>query len=724
MKLPRIPVYLLLACAAWLVLLAALAARPTASPAESRGLYAAEGGPPPYRWTSNRVEVPIRARNGPTTIEVALGNSRWPGRAAPQVALATGAGPLATFPAPEQPRRYRFMLAPAASLLLIRTTIDLPPQDRRWLGVRLLGLDAAPSGLPLRDGALALALLLALLPAALAAAWSFRRGYGALVGLLALALLLRLIMVQDAPPGFSQDEAVSLVDAWHLGHTGRDHLGNRLPLGAQEALGDWISPLLTYLELPLVSLLGPSPLAGRLATALFGALAAPFSYALARRLRLPEPVALLAGLVAAISPWQVFLSRFALPPALVPAAWTVCLWAALPLLQRGSRGDALRLALVAGLALYAYPTLKLAVPLLLALAVLLALLRHGWGIGRRWLPAALLLALLWLPFGAVTLLNSASSTRLYQAALRADTPGEWLAAWWSGYQTYFRPELYFTSGDGDPVHGLPGRGVQLPVEAPLLLLGLCALVWNCVSRDKRLAEKGEFEGEAPSRTPFHSPLSTLHSPTDWWFIAGALLLAPLPASLTIPSPHVFRAATIAPVYALVVGLGAAVAWEALGRIPAPRWRRAGQLAGAAALGAALAWQGGAWFRDYLGAYPPVVALVNQDGLLETMERAIGHAPAFDEVWIDTDDITVPYIYLLAAQPLPPAAVQQQIVVERRERHLNHVSRVGRYRFVSLGALPDDLPALEAVPGRVGQATYVLQEWRDGERRVLLVRRMS
>src|SRR5689334_24528484 len=63
---------------------------------------------------------------------------------------------------------------------------------------------------------------------------------------------------------------------------------------------------------------------------------------------------------SALSPWQIFMSRIALPGALVPAGWTLCLLAGLLLIARGGRREALGLALAAGLALYTYPTLKLA----------------------------------------------------------------------------------------------------------------------------------------------------------------------------------------------------------------------------------------------------------------------------------------------------------------------------------------------------------------------------
>src|SRR5262249_48346202 len=158
-------------------------------------------------------------------------------------------------------------------------------------------------------------------------------------------LLPRVILPLVTPPGFRPDEVVSLVDAWNIAHTGRDHLGNLLPLGAQEAFGDWISPLLTYLELPAVALFGPGPLVGRLVTAVFGALATPLVFVLARAFGLPTPAAICAGLVAALSPWQIFMSRIALPGALVPTFWTLCILAGLLLIGRGARRQALALAL-------------------------------------------------------------------------------------------------------------------------------------------------------------------------------------------------------------------------------------------------------------------------------------------------------------------------------------------------------------------------------------------
>jgi hypothetical protein len=426
-RIRRAALWLLVVLGLWGAALAVLMAQPAASLDTATGLYAREDATIPYQWTSNRVQIPVHGNTGPTIVRLAFGPSRWPGRPRPTITLSANGQALTTFAAPDHVRRYAVLLSPQVSTVTLQTPIAHVDDDPRWLGVTLYDLAATPHGWPVRAGIAALLIALALLILIMFMRWSARRGYGIPVTLALLALALRVVLLNVTPPGFRQDEVVSLVDAWHIAQTGRDHLGHLLPIGAQEALGDWISPLLTYLELPLVAVLGPTRIAGRLVTACIGALAAPLGYMLARRLALPQQAAVCVGLVVALSPWQIFLNRMALPPALVPTVWTLCLLAGLRLIQHGDRRAARWLALAAGVAVYAYPTLKLGVPLLVAWAAAVALLRHGRASARQWLGSAALLVVLWLPFIMVTLFNPASSTRLNQAAIEADSAGAWLA---------------------------------------------------------------------------------------------------------------------------------------------------------------------------------------------------------------------------------------------------------------------------------------------------------
>ncbi|NTW97421.1 MAG: hypothetical protein HGB28_02605, partial [Oscillochloris sp.] len=359
------------ALCAWLATLAFLLARPAASIDTVSGLYTAESdNGRSYRWSGDRVVIPLARQSGATDLTLQLAAFRWVGRESPGLMLRDDSGELARITAPDNLRRYRMLLPPGTTALTIDSAVDRPPgSDPRWLGFTLYDVVARPSGLPVGALWLGLALLPVFLAAALAMAWAVPRGLGAPLLLFGLALALRSIQLDHSPPGWRVDEVVSLVDAWSLARTGRDHLGHLLPLGAFEALGDWISPLLTYLELPFVAIVGPQPLVGRLVTATVGALAAPLGYGLARALGLGRVGALATGLAAALSPWQIAITRSALPPALVPTCWTLCLLAGVSFVRRIDRRSALGLALAAGLALYAYPTLKLAVPLLVALAL-------------------------------------------------------------------------------------------------------------------------------------------------------------------------------------------------------------------------------------------------------------------------------------------------------------------------------------------------------------------
>ena len=731
LRVSRAALLCALALAVFAATFAALQAQPTLAIDRATGLYRPEGGGAPFRWTSSQAEFPLRPGAGPTRLTLTLSIASWPREHSLPVRVETDAGPLAELAVGAQPRRFQLQLPPGASLLRLRAPVARPPgDDWRWLGVQLHQAEATPSGWPIRALMLAGLAALASLPLALGLAWAWRRGYGPLVLLTALGLALRLLWLADSPPLMHRDEAVSLADAWNLAQTGRDHLGNPLPIAAFEAYGDWLSPLLTYLMLPWVALFGPSPLVARAVAAVCGALAVPAIYGLLKDMRLPV-AAVCAALVAALSPWQIFLSRVAISPALVPATWALCLWAAARLVRAGRRRDALLLALAAGLGLYAYPTLKLGAPLLVALAGLLALAAHGWRPALRWWPAALLLALLWSPFVYSTLFNPSSGARLELVSIRAGSAGEWLAAWWQGYRVYFQPAFYYgTAGPRKIVQGMPGHGSALRAEA-LLLLGLAllpfALLRQPVPNDTVNKQTSRPGGKLGLRVSYLMSRVSRSRISFGLLLLGALLIAPLPASLTSGNPHSFRAAPLAPIYAICVGLGAATLWQLLARGPARGWA-IGRALAALAVVIVLAWQSGAWYSRLLNDYPTPATNTwfFADQELEAMRLVAARAPGYDEVWLDTSSVGRPYIFLLLAQALPPAEAQALLEVERRPPEINRVLRMGRYRFTDFApqGVPWNLPAAEALPTRNGGPGYLLQEWQQGSRRILLVRSMT
>lgn len=706
-----------LALLVWAILFWVFAGRPAVAPAETRGLYAREGIQQPFYWTSSQVVLPVHGRDGPTTLVLELAAGLWPNRAPPQVTILDRDTPLVGFTPAVEFRRYSLLLPPTTRSVLLETTVDRPSDDdRRWLGVQLRSIEAIGSGLPSRAAVLALLGALISIPAVLLFYWCMQRGYAGIAVIATIGLVLRAIQLDRLPAGFFQDEVVSLLDAWSLVHTGRDHLGNFLPLGAFESFGDWVSPLIIYLEVPVVMVLGTTPLAGRVVTAIVGTLTIVILYAITRLLQMPLAASLVVALVAAVSPWQILRSRVAAPPALVPLCWALCMLAGLRLIQRGGRREATWFALAAGLGLYAYPIMKLAVPLLVACVVLLVFIQElqnqaplpaeqqPFGVIRslfeRWWPAGVVLAILWLPFAHLTLLNDVSGMRAAQKVLRADTAVEWLAQWVSNYAVYFGPQFYFISGDAS--NGIPDQGVALLVEAPLIVLGLFTLLWRCI-KDSRAIQNTKRPGYI------------------WWFVLAALLIAPLPASLMTPNPHLSRAIIIAPMYALLVGLGITALWQAAQRLPLPIRAFLPQI-GAVLVIAAIGWQGIARFEDYRQHYPRVVMRKYQDGLHEAVGQAVHYAPQFDEIWID-DRMSFGYVYILASQAMAPETVHASIEVERPGTTFNTVRRVGQYRFTDVKPLPTDLPVLDATVNSLGEPAFLLQTLEQDGKRILVLRKM-
>ncbi|NJK52228.1 MAG: phospholipid carrier-dependent glycosyltransferase [Leptolyngbyaceae cyanobacterium SU_3_3] len=139
----------------------------------------------------------------------------------------------------------------------------------------------------------------------------------ALAFTLVIALVLRLFRLSENPVSLNQDEAVNGYDAYSLGLTMRDHHGNFLP-PMLESFGDWASPTITYLTVPFVKLFGLSEWAIRLPIALLGIATIVLIYIFTVQIFNRKKLGLLAAFLLTIMPWHITLSRWAIPPCIVP----------------------------------------------------------------------------------------------------------------------------------------------------------------------------------------------------------------------------------------------------------------------------------------------------------------------------------------------------------------------------------------------------------------------
>src|SRR3989338_5723329 len=101
--------------------------------------------------------------------------------------------------------------------------------------------------------------------------------------ILVLAFILRFYKLGEVPLSLDWDENSNAYNAYSILKTGRDEYGNFLPL-TNRSFDDYKPPLYMYLEIPVVALLGLTPLAARLPSAIFGFLTVPLIYFLTKKL--------------------------------------------------------------------------------------------------------------------------------------------------------------------------------------------------------------------------------------------------------------------------------------------------------------------------------------------------------------------------------------------------------------------------------------------------------
>src|SRR4030067_954837 len=131
-----------------------------------------------------------------------------------------------------------------------------------------------------------------------------------LIIIVILAAILRFWQLGQNPPSLDWDEAAHGYNAYSILKTGRDEYGYKFPLYFR-SFDDYKPPIYTYLVVPSVALFGLNDFAVRFPSATLGVVAVIFCYFMVFELFKNKPVALLASLFLAISPWHLQFSRVA-----------------------------------------------------------------------------------------------------------------------------------------------------------------------------------------------------------------------------------------------------------------------------------------------------------------------------------------------------------------------------------------------------------------------------
>lgn len=378
-----------------------------------------------------------------------------------------------------------------------------------------------------------------------------------LIGILLLALSLRIFGLDLYPIGFTPDEASHGYDAYSLLKTGKDQWGEAWPLSLR-SFGDFKLPLYTYVVIPSVAIFGLNEFSTRLPNALFGTFAVLATYLMVGVLFKNKKLQLLSATLLAVSPWHVPLSRGAFEANITTLLIPLGIWA----FYKGiEKPKIMPLAvLVFGLNMFSYHSARFITPI-----IVLALL--AWN--RKDLKSsvfkkykwALLTSLVFLGLTIYSLLSGANARglniaifnptdkwmavadRRYEATLQGlpDTISRIFSnkityifkEFLQGYFSYLSPQFLFTQGAGEWTYGMiPGHGV-------LYLFELLFIIMATISLTKK-------------------------SSTSLKFIFLWIIIAPIAASLTKgPGLAANRAAVMMPALQIFSGYGGIALLELL-----------------------------------------------------------------------------------------------------------------------------------------------------------------
>ena len=128
---------------------------------------------------------------------------------------------------------------------------------------------------------------------------------------LALAIILRFPFLNTFPPSMVQDEVGLGYTAISIAETGKDEWGNSFPL-VFKSFGDYKPPAFFYATALLYKIVGWQEVLPRITSALAGLFVVLFGALWIRKIGKSDHLGLIGGLILAVSPWTVHLSRMAL----------------------------------------------------------------------------------------------------------------------------------------------------------------------------------------------------------------------------------------------------------------------------------------------------------------------------------------------------------------------------------------------------------------------------
>lgn len=289
-----------------------------------------------------------------------------------------------------------------------------------------------------------------------------------------LAFILRAYSLTDVPSGLNQDEAVSGYDAYSISTNLHDHKGNFMPI-AFESFGDYTSPILTYLLVPFVKVMGLNMLSIRLPVALLGTLSVLLIFRISLKIIDNINVALVGALLLCLMPWSISLSRWSIPPNIVVFFLLLSILWLFEAVNDQRKYKYILFGITFGLLTYTYPTLKLFVPLM-AVSIIYILLRNK--VQKKYILISFATTILIaLPILIMTILNGSKYNSRFNeiSILSLNMP---VIEFIKRYIEYFTPNFLFGFGDSNIMQHIPRFGLIYGIFGFLFYPGVMLIIYK------------------------------------------------------------------------------------------------------------------------------------------------------------------------------------------------------------------------------------------------------
>ncbi len=422
-----------------------------------------------------------------------------------------------------------------------------------------------------------------------------------------IGFLVRFVAIQNIPPGLYIDEVSIGYNAHRIVEVGQDEHGESFPLFFK-AFGEYKFPVYIYLVSFFELFLGKTEIAVRLPSVIAGTFTIALLFVFVRNLIILSQqekkyhlLPILSSLVLAFLPWHIHFSRAGFE-AVVALFFTVtAFWLVTEFWRKNKIAWFLAAVVCFSASVYSYQAYRVIAPLFVVFVFMYSYFTYKTSI-KHLLIAGLLFAILLFPVLQFSL-SEAGSARFSQASAfsvyKNKAFGEktllYPMLYLKNYLSFFSFPYLFTHGDQIGRHQMPGFGLLFRWELPFLLFGAWALL---KSQRKLLAI----------------------------IIAILFFVGPIPAALTVPSPHSLRGLALTVPLSILIALGILYAISQLGQ----KWKKVVVVF----MLLIAAFEGLYFFHYYTDHYPKVNLLDWGAGYKDMIVKVQRHSDSFDEIVID------------------------------------------------------------------------------------------